>query len=487
MGTVVKNLGPVTAYAFAKAGGYRGTEAEFKALLAKASNFANRVETLDTTGLAHGTVVEAVGIPVYVSDVTDYAAYGLTLTGWYVFARIMAEDGITVTSATTITGAAGSIAVVGNAYVDVAVRFEVAAVSQIVTVNWGAVSETYIFKATDLAVRNLDYRTTFYVYDAASFVTWEYAIATDATFSEDKAYFLKSGSTYTKATVTIGDPVPKAYYEHSYELTTDETFQTGKVYYTESEGVYTQAEVTPGDAVTPDTYYVDVYTMTEDTAFVDGKTYYTLSGTTYSEATVTAGEAVPTLYYVHSKCIISGMARNITYKFDELIDCPMEFILPEIEDETHGCWYEIRCIHAGEYSMTLTPPSADVKIATEHTQKETKGINMIDLHYSDLGGNKVWRFMNTHSSFTADTSPLVSIAFRKPPTTTAYTVGDTLATAGAEIVATYEDGHTKLVTATFMPANGATLTAEDTTLTASYTEGDVTATATTALTITEGA
>lgn len=398
MGTVVKNLGPVTAYAFAKAGGYRGSEEEFKALLAKASNFENRVETLDTTGLAHGTVVEAVGIPVYVSDVTDYAAYGLTLTGWYVFARIMAEDGITVTNVTTITGAAGSIAVVGNAYVDVAVRFEVAAVSQIVTVNWGTVSETYIFKATDLAVRNLDYRTTFYVYDADEFVTWEYAIATDATFSADKAYFQPVDGEYVKQEVTTGDPCPAAYYEHAYELTTDETFQTGKTYYTESEGVYTAAEVTTGEPVPENTYYVDVYTMTEDTTFVDGKTYYTQSSGTYTAAEVTAGDPVPALYYVHSKCIINGLARNITYKLDTIVDCPMEFILPSIEDETHGCWYEIRCIHAGEYSMTLTPPSDDVKIATEHTQKETKGVNMIDLHYTYINGVKLWRFMNTHSS-----------------------------------------------------------------------------------------
>ena len=466
----------------------QGEMAIANAQLAVIANGPKRVSTLDETELARGTVVEAVGIPEYVDDVTQYAAYGLTQTGWYIFARIKGKGGTKVTAETTITGDAGHIAQVGEDHVDVAVRFDVAAVSQKVTVDWGAYIDKFIFKATDLAVRNLDYRTTFYVYDAAQFVTWSYALTTDATFAEDKGYYLKDGETYTRATVTIGDAVPAVYYEHAYELTTDETFQSGVTYYTESEGVYTQAEVTPGEAVTPDTYYVDVYTITEDTTFQDGKTYYTKSGSTYSEATVTAGENVPPLYYVHSKATISGMARNITYKFDETIDCPMEFLLPEIEDDTHGCWYEIRCIHAGEYSMTLTPPSSDVKIATEHTQKETKGINMIDLHYSDLGGNKVWRFMNTHSSFTADASPLASIAFRKPPTTTEYTVGGTLDTTGAEIVATYEDGHTKLVTAsaTFSPANGATLTAEDTTLTASYTENSVTKTATTALTITEG-
>ena len=131
------------------------------------------------------------------------------------------------------------------------------------------------------------------------------------------------------------------------------------------------------------------------------ETYYEattvpVTADTYYEATTVAVPA--DTYYNHSKCIFSGLVRNITYRLDTIIDCPMEFILPEIEDETHGCWFEIRCRHAGEYSMTLTPPSEDVKIATEHTQKETAGINMINLHYTVIDGLKIWRFMNTHSS-----------------------------------------------------------------------------------------
>ena len=275
---------------------------------------AGRIEAITSTELANGNVIETVGIPPYVSDMTEYPEYSLQESGWYVFSRINAPEGVTVDANTTVTGAAGSIITPGEDYVDVAVRFDVTAMSQKVTIDWGTSADTYIFKATDLAVRNLDYRTTFYVYDADPYVTWEYALTTDTAFVADKAYYTKDGDVYTKA------------------------------------------EVTTGEAVPADTYYN------------------------------------------HSKCIISGMARNITYKLDDVIDCPMEFILPVIEDETHGCWFEIRCIHAGEYSMTLTPPSADVKIATEHTQKETKGINMIDLHYTYINGVKLWRFMNTHSS-----------------------------------------------------------------------------------------
>ena len=443
----------------------------------------SRVTSLDATALAGASVVEVLGVPAYVADVSIYSAYGLTEPGWYAFCRITAKAGVLVTADTAVTGAAGCVKTIGSDHVDIAVRFDVAAMTQIVTVNWGASIETFAFKATDLAVRNLDYRTTFYVYDAAPFVTWEYALATDATFAEDKKYFTKSGESYTKATVTIGDAVPAVYYEHAYELTTDETFQDGKTYYVLSDNEYVQATVTPGDVVTPNVYYESVYSITEDATFQDGKLYYTKSGTTYTQAEVTVGESVPPVYYVHSKCIFAGLTRNVTYKFDEIIDCASEFILPEIEDDTHGCWYEIRLMHAGSYSMTLTPASPSIKVATEHTQAESKGINMVDLHYSDIAGNKVWRFMNTHSSFTADASPLVSIAFRKPPTTTTYSVGDALATAGAEIVATYEDGHTKLVTATYTPANGTALTAENTELVASYTENNVTATASVALTV----
>lgn len=263
-----------------------------------------------------GPIVDAIRPPDYVSDVTPYAAYGITDPGWYVFAQIDAKDGITVTADTTVQGAAGFVATPGGNHVDVAVRFDVAALSQKITIVWGDETEIFIFRAIDLGIRNLDYRTTFYVYDVAQFTTWAYALTTDTEFVADKHYYTKDGDVYTEATVTAGDAVPA------------------------------------------------------DT------------------------------YYNHSKVTFSGMARNITYVCTTEIDCPMEFVLPEIEDDTHGCWFEIRCMHAGEYSMTLLPPEG-VKIATEHTQKETKGMNDIVLHYNSINGVKLWRFLNTHSSIPA--------------------------------------------------------------------------------------
>ena len=382
-------------------------EAIAEEALEVAQGVGGRVTSLDETELAYRTV-DAVGIPTYVSDVSEYSEYGIAETGWYVFARINAKAGTKVTEETTVEGAAGSIVTVGADHVDVAVRFEVAALSQTVTVTWAeGNAEAFVMAAPDLAVRNLDYRTTFYIYDLAPFVTWEYGPTTDANFT------------------------------------------AGNYYYTLAEdGTYELAE--PGSYVIGDPIPADTY-------------------------------------YKHTKMIVNeGLTRNVTYRLDTPVDCPSEFILPEVEDEEHGCWYEMRFMHTGAYSSVLTPMASDVTVATQHTQAETKGINMVDLHYSAVAGHKVWRFMNTHSTFTEIAAKLVSIEFRTAPTKTAYAVGEALDVTGAEVVATYDDGSKKLVTPTYAPASGAALTAEDTELTATYTEGEVTATATTPLTITGG-
>lgn len=412
-----------------------------------AGGITSRVTSLTATELASGEIIETLGIPVYVSDVTQYAEYGLTETGWYTFARIAAKDGVTVGDGASVEGAK-AIITAGADHVDVAVLFDVAAMSQKVVVHWdGSNEDTFVFKATDLAVRNLDYRTTFYVYDLAPFTTWAYALTTDAnfvagshyytkngdtytaaevqteayvltadeTFAAGKTYYTKDGDTYTAATVTAGEAVPAdTYYEKTtvpvpayykqvdgYVLTSDATFQAGVTYYTKNGEEYVEAEVTVGEAVPANTYYVPglVWTQAEDGTFQPDVTYYTKSGTEYTEAQVTVGDVCPA-YYKHSKVTIEGMTRNVTYVLNDEIDCPSEFILPEIEDETHGCWFEFRFHHSGSFSSTLVPPEG-VKVATEHTQAETAGVNMVDLHYTAVDGVKIWRFMNTHSSIPA--------------------------------------------------------------------------------------
>lgn len=444
-----------------------------------------RIASLTDTPLANGSIVEAIGIPTYVDNVSEYAAYGLTETGWYVFCRVWSINDIQVTGETTVEGVAGSIREIGADHIDIAIKFDVAAMSKKVVITWEPdVTETLVFKATDLAVRNLDYRSTFYVYDISGFATWSfgqktgsfdgttyyifqngsyvkaavvarrtipentyythsYALTEDETFVEGKTYYTKEGTVYTPAEVTPGeavtentyyedvytlttdktfpgsvyyvrngesfaevaviggDPIP-AYYEAHYTLTEDTTFQENKTYYTESGGVYSEATVSAGEEVTPDTYYEVAYSLTEDIIFQDGKTYYTESGGEYSAAVVTTGAEVPA-FFTHSKLTFQGMTRNVTYKFDEIIDAPIEIILPEVLNDGYGCWFEIQTQFSGSFSVTLTPTDTDVKIGTATTQGLTAGINVLDLTYADINDIKVWTLLNTHSNLPAAT------------------------------------------------------------------------------------
>lgn len=656
-----------SAYEIAVLNGFKGTEEEW--LDSLNGGTASRITSLTDTKLAAGNIIEAVGNAAYYEDVSAFEAYGITESGWYVFARIKAPGKTKVTTETTVEGAAGYIATVGEDHIDVAVRFEVAALSQLVVVNWGETTESFAFKDTDLAIRNLDYRVTFYVYDADPFVTWYYKRSSDPVFVGTK-YYTEENGVYTQAAVKAHEHVPAdTYYTHAYVLATDEVFQEGKIYYTLEAGVYTPAEVVPGEPLVPaepdpeapvPVYYVDEYTLTTDYRFVgtryyaendgiyeqiavkagepcsyytkvityplpgtaafvgteywtpdesdlgyaraavlagdpipegeyfthaytkltaagkfaEGVRYYKLVGTeyelqevtvgasyaknvyyidtwtpatgefvgtkyylaindsNYAQVPVLGGEAIPAAYYTkeihyaltgdetfqvgktyytiadgeyveaevtvggevtagtyyeqivvyrkesgtfaegvtyytapagvytetevvpgetipeaeyrvqliswpqttdervlsgetyytciggvyeetylapgaripenldHEKVVVEGLVRNVTYRLDEIVDCPMEFILPEIEDDTHGAWFEIRCRHAGSYSITLLPPEG-VKIATEHTQKEKAGVNMINLHYTVVDGVKIWRFMNTCSTIPA--------------------------------------------------------------------------------------
>lgn len=319
----------------------------------------SRVTSLDNTALAPGNAIEAVGIPVYVQDVTPYAAYGITATGWYVFARIAAPAGEAVTAGTTITGAAGYIATVGGDHVDLAVRFDTTAQSVPVTIAWGNVTDRFVFKASDLAARNLDYRVTFYIYNITPYATWSYALTTDTAFAENKAYYTKDeNDVYTLAQVQT----------KAYALTADTAFQAEKTYYTKDCDTYTAATVTVGDPVTADTYY--------------------------EQSTVPVPENT---YYNHSKLHFEGMVANVTYMLPDVVDCPIEIALPEIADDGHGAWFEIQMRYDASRSCTLLPPEG-VKVGTAQTQAQTAGINTIDLQYTVAGDVKMWTLLNTHSN-----------------------------------------------------------------------------------------
>ena len=142
------------------------------------------------------------------------------------------------------------------------------------------------------------------------------------------------------------------------------------------------------------------YALTSDASFVSGSHYYTEEDGVYTEAVEgtdwTAGEAVPAdTYYKHSKLTFSGMTPNITYKLDEMVDCPIEIVLPEIADDGNGAWFEIQMRYDAIHSCTLLPPTG-VKVGSSNTHSQEDGINLIDLQYTDVDGVKMWTLLNTH-------------------------------------------------------------------------------------------
>ena len=148
-----------------------------------------------------GGVVDVIGIPEYIGAdaLSAHSEYGINETGWYTFVRVEAPTGVKVGSGFAVIGAKSKSAANGSTYVDIAVRFGAAPESTKVIIRWKTgTEETYLFRANDLAVRNLDSRVTYYVYDIGEYATWSYALA-DGTFAANTQYFTKDGNTYTLA------------------------------------------------------------------------------------------------------------------------------------------------------------------------------------------------------------------------------------------------------------------------------------------------
>lgn len=275
-----------------------------------------KITTLDNTVLAQGRIVEAIGVPIYIKETSEYSAYGIAESGWYVFARVSATRSTTVSASTTVTGATGYIANIGADYIDLAIRFDTTAQSVPVEINWGTYVDSFVFKASDLAVRNLDYRVTFYIYDIARYCTWEYALTADTTFTAGKNYYTKDGDTYTLATVSAGDAVPA------------------------------------------------------DT------------------------------YYNHSLLTISGMIKNVTYELNEAVDCGMKIILPAIEEDGHGAWFDFHFYHSASGSVELVTPAGVKKATATGSASVTAGVNAIELRYT-TAKEKLWSMFNEHTNVPA--------------------------------------------------------------------------------------
>lgn len=135
----------------------------------------------------------------------------------------------------------------------------------------------------------------------------------------------------------------------------------------------------------------------------------------------------------------------------------------------------VKAVYDDTTEATIT--SYDVIVADPLTVNDTS----VTIKYVENG-----RTRTVKQEITVDALALSSIAYTTDPTKVAYSVGETLDLTGAVVTATYNNSDTKDVTeqCTFAPADGATLTAEDTSVVATYTEGEVTKTASVSLTIT---
>ena len=96
--------------------------------------------------------------------------------------------------------------------------------------------------------------------------------------------------------------------------------------------------------------------------------------------------------------------------------------------------------------------------------------------------NYQWAGIRKTASVAVTVRVLASIEISNPPTKTAYKYGEVFSPAGMAVTARYTDGQSRTVTGYTYSPTGA-LKLSDTTITVSYTEGDVTKTTTQAITV----
>ena len=113
------------------------------------------------------------------------------------------------------------------------------------------------------------------------------------------------------------------------------------------------------------------------------------------------------------------------------------------------------------------------------------GQNSVTISYTE---GDVTKTAEQSITVTEPAAPVIleSIAITKAPDQVEYTVGQNFSTVGMEVTATYSDASTEVVS-NYTVTNGDNLQAGQTSVTISYTEGDITKTAEQAITVTEPA
>ena len=94
---------------------------------------------------------------------------------------------------------------------------------------------------------------------------------------------------------------------------------------------------------------------------------------------------------MHTGVTFEGMPRNLSYAIDT-IDCPVTFVLPEIDFDGYGAWIELQSHFTKAVSVTLRVPEG-IKMSGTGTAAITAGVNVMTMQYFNAG--RVWRLDNT--------------------------------------------------------------------------------------------
>jgi len=143
-------------------------------------------------------------------------------------------------------------------------------------------------------------------------------------------------------------------------------------------------------------------------------------------------------------------------------------------DEFDATGMVVTAIYDNNTSAPVT--TYTVECSSPLTVEDTK----VKIIYTENG-----RTRTVEQAIEVEALALSSIAFTANPTLS-YTASEALDLTGAEVTATFNNDSVEIVTedCEFTPADGTVLTVDDTTLTASYTHGEVTKTASLTLVVT---
>jgi len=204
--------------------------------------------------------------------------------------------------------------------------------------------------------------------------------------------------------------------------------------------------------------------------YADGTTEDVTGSCTFSPTTMTASTTAVAITYTRA-----GITKNAS----QAVTVRVLSSIAVTTAPTKTSYYIGETFNSAGMAITATMSDNSTKVVTGWTYSPTTALtassNTVTISYTENGVTKT-----TTQAITIRT--LSSIAVTTAPTKTTYKYGETFASTGMVITATYTDSNTRVVTGwTYSPTTALTLA--NTAITISYTEGSVTKTTTQAITV----